>query len=186
MHIESKNNFNEIYSAYYKKSFLFVKSYVHDNMAAEDIVTDSLIKLWERIKEEPLPSVAPFLFTILKNRSLDYLKHIATKQVVIDKITHSLNRELEIRTHTLEATDPEEIFSAEVQQIMQETLDSLPVKTKDIFIMSRFGDKSHKEIAELFGVSVKGVDYHIARAAKDLRAALKDYLPLLGSLALLN
>lgn len=186
MPIDSSNSFNDIYSAWYRKSFLFVKSYVHDDLAAEDIVSESLIKLWERMKDEPVEAIPPFLFAILKNRSLDYLKHIAIKQEAIDKMAKTLSRELEIRTNTLEATDPHEIFSAEVQQIMQTTLDSLPVKTKEIFLMSRFGDKTHKEIAELFDVSVKNVDYHIARAVKELRLALKDYLPLLGVLAFLN
>ncbi len=186
MPADSSNSFNEIYSTYYRKSFLFVKSYVHDDMVVEDIVAESLIKLWERMREEPVEAIPPFLFAILKNRSLDYLKHIAARKVAIDKISQTLSRELKIRTNSLEATDPDEIFSAEVQQIMQTTLDSLSAKTREIFTMSRFGDKSHKEIAELFGVSVKGVDYHIARAVKDLRLALKDYLPLLGVLAFLN
>ena len=98
----------------------------------------------------------------------------------------TLVRELEIRTFSLEATDPAEIFSAEVHQIMQNTLDSLPEKTREIFMMSRFGDKSHKEIAEIFDITVKGVDYHIARAQGELRNALKDYLPLWSLLFILD
>ncbi len=186
MPFDSSNSFNDIYSAWYRKSYLFVKSYVHDDLAAEDIVAESLIKLWEHMKEEPVEAIPPFLFTILKNRALDHLKHMAARKVAMDKISQTLTRELEIRTNSLEATDPGEIFSAEVQQIMRDTLDTLPVKTREIFLMSRFGDKSHKEIAELNGVSVKGVDYHIARAVKELKIALKDYLPLLASLAFLN
>lgn len=44
--------------------------------------------------------------------------------------------------------------------------------------MSRFGGHSVKEIAEATGLSVKGVEYHITKALKALRVALKDYLPL--------
>ena len=32
-----ENSFNNIYMRYYKKSFLFVKSYIHNEMVAEDI-----------------------------------------------------------------------------------------------------------------------------------------------------
>jgi RNA polymerase sigma-70 factor (ECF subfamily) len=45
--------------------------------------------------------------------------------------------------------------------------------------MSRVEDKSNKEIAKKFGISVKGVDYHVAKALKVLRVTLKDYLPAL-------
>ena len=179
-------DFNDIYKRYYRKSFLFVKSFVHDDLVAEDIVTDSLVELWKKMKQDALTAVPPFLFTILRNRALDYLKHVARKQAVIEDMADTLLRELEIRTYSLEASDPEEIFSAEVHQIMQDTLNALPEKTKEIFLLSRFGDKSHKEIAEIYAISVKGVDYHIARAQGELRIALKDYLPLWGLLAFLN
>ncbi|NEW84463.1 MAG: RNA polymerase sigma-70 factor [Mariniphaga sp.] len=182
----SANSFNEIYKAFYKKSVLFVRSYIHDGMAAEDIVTETLISLWERMKRDTVDPIPPFLFTLLKNRSLDYLKHQAIKRVAYDVITQTLNRELEIRTTTLEACDPATIFAIEIQQIFQSTLNSLPEKTREIFMMSRFGNKSHKEIAELFGISVKGVDYHILQSINELRITLKDYLPFLGALIFLK
>ena len=45
-------SFSDLYTNYYRRSFLFVKSYVRDDMAAEDIVSDSLINLWETSKKE--------------------------------------------------------------------------------------------------------------------------------------
>lgn len=186
MFVHSQNSFNEIYLAFYRKSFLYVKSYIHDDMAAEDIVSEALIKLWEQMKKETIDPIPPFLFTLLKNRSLDYLRHQTTKRKVHIAMTETLNRELEIRTTTLEMSDPVDIFSTEVQQIIEDTLNLLPKKTKEIFIMSRFGNKPHKEIAELYHISVKGIDYHIVRSVKELRSALKDYLPFLSAITFLN
>ena len=186
MYLNPANSFNEIYTAYYRKSFLYVKSYIHDNMAAEDIVSEALIKLWERMKKETVDPIGPFLFVILKNQSLDYLKHQTIKQGVHNAVHDALKRELVIRTTTLEASDPKDIFSTEIQQIIETTLNSLPERTREIFIMSRFGNKPHKEIATLFNVSVKGVDYHIMQSVKELRSALKDYLPILGTLTFLH
>lgn len=186
MSSNSAKSFNEIYEFYYKKSFLYVKSYIHDDMAAEDIAAESLIKLWERMRNETIDPIHPYLFTILKNRSLDYLKHKSLTQDVHHKISKVLAREKEIRMTTLEASDPYDIFSMEVQQIVSVTLNSLPEKTREIFIMSRFGNKTHKEIADLFHISVKGVDYHIMSSIRELRSALKDYLPFVGSLFFLN
>ncbi len=186
MYLNQANSFNAVYTAFYRKSYLYVKSYVHDDMAAEDIASDALIKLWERMKQEAIDPVSPFLFSILKNRTLDYLKHQAIKQDVHNAMGKALNRELEIRTTSLESSDPNEIFSSEIQQIIGATLQSLPEKTREIFIMSRFGNKSHKEIASLYNISVKGVEYHIMLSVKELKKNLKDYMPLVGLLSFLN
>jgi RNA polymerase sigma-70 factor (ECF subfamily) len=186
MSLDSVNSFNEIYTAFYRKSFLYVKSYVHDDMAAEDIVSESLIKLWQQMKQQTIDPIPPFLFTILKNRSLDYLKRQAIIRNVHLELAETLTRELEIRTTSLEMSDPTDIFSAEVKQIIESTLNSLPEKTREIFKLSKFGNKPHKEIAELYQISVKGVDYHIMLSVKELRSALKDYLPLFGAITFLN
>ena len=78
-------------------------------------------------------------------------------------------QELSIRISTLESCDPNEIFSDEVESIIRETLKLIPEQTQRIFLLSRFENKSNKEIAELMGISVKGVEYHISKALKALR-----------------
>jgi len=178
MQVDPTNSFNAVYLAFYRKSFLFVKSYVHDEYIAEDIVSESLIRLWERMKLQPVEHVGPYLFTILKNSALDHLKHDTAERKAFSSLNEKLIREHEIRISALQSCDPDEIFSAEIQQIIQATLATLPVKSRKIFMMSRFENKTNKEIAEIFDVSVKGVDYHIGLTIKALRVSLKDYLPI--------
>ena len=172
------NSFNEIYTSYYKKSFFFAKSYVHDDLAAEDIAFESLIKLWEKLKTEKIDYIEPLLLTILKNKALDYLKHEEVKRTAFESMVDWHQQELSIRISTLESCDPNEIFSDEVESIIRETLKLLPEQTRRIFLLSRFENKSNKEIAEQMGISIKGVEYHISKALKALRITLKDYLPL--------
>ena len=102
MYLNPGSSFNEIYTKFYRKSYLYVKSYVHDDMAAEDIVSESLIRLWEGMSEKTIDPILPFLFSILKNRSLDYLKHQVIRQDSFEHIAMTVKRELEIRTSTLE------------------------------------------------------------------------------------
>ena len=54
----------------------------------------------------------------------------------------------------------------------------MPPQTREVFMMSRFQNKSNKEIAESMNISVKSVEYHITKTLKVLRVALKDYLPI--------
>ena len=81
------NTFSDIYAFYYKKSFFFAKSYVHDDLAAEDIASESLIRLWEKLKIEAIDYVEPLLLTILKNKALDYLKHEEVKRTAFESMT---------------------------------------------------------------------------------------------------
>lgn len=171
--------FNSIYLKYYEKTFRFVRIYVRNDLVAEDIATESLIKLWETMKKEPVEKPLALLLTILKHKSLDYLRKQASMQEVFEAMAEWQQRELSIRISTLEACNPNDIFSKEIQSILTKTLDDLPLQTKRVFMMSRFEQKSGKEIAEALGITVKGVDYHIAKALKALRISLKDYLPLI-------
>ena len=62
---------------------------------------------------------------------------------------------------------------------MKTLLAGMPEKTRIAFISDRLDGKSHKEIAEELGISVKGVEYHISKAVKLLRDNLKEYAPFL-------
>ena len=75
-------SFSGLYTQYYKRSFLFVKSYVRDDMVAEDIASEALIQLWETLKTETVNTPLALLTTILKNKALNYLKHQAIKYLV--------------------------------------------------------------------------------------------------------
>jgi len=129
------------------------------------------------MKTQPVEHIQSFLFVMLKNSALDHLKHDAIQQKAFKSLHEILNRELEIRISVLQSSDPNEIFSLEIQRIIQATLATLPDKSRKIFVLSRYENKTNKEIAEIFNISLKGVDYHIAQTIKVLRVSLKDYLP---------
>lgn len=172
--------FNQIYSTYYRKCYLFAKSYVHNAEVADDFASEAMIKLWGNFDEaDNILNMQAFLLTIIKNLSINYLKKEQIKLQVHDSILNTVQRELSFRISTLESCDPEVLFSSELRSLFEQSLASLPEQTRRIFEMSRIDDKPIKEIAAFTGISVKGVDYHIAKALKVLRANLKDYLPSL-------
>ena len=168
----AKDNFNIIYERNYQRSFMFAKSYVHDDMIAEDIVSDSLVKYWRLISTQKGEATEALLLSILRNKALDYLRHKAVHDAAIENLEEIKKRELSIRISTLEACDPEEIFREEIRTILQRT------QTRRIFEISRFENKTVKEIAIETNLTVKGVEYHITKTLKVLRINLKDYLPL--------
>lgn len=79
-----ENDFNEIYKRNYRRSFLFVKSYVHDDMAAEDIVAESLVKYWRAIS----PLGGAFQFVLIHPHC--FLFNYPSIQMVIIRPYHKL------------------------------------------------------------------------------------------------
>lgn len=170
--------FEDLYKRFYRKSFLFTMSYVHNEMAAEDITSEVLIKLWAEIRRGGINNPDAFLLTLLKNKALDYLKHEAIKDEAFSNMKATHQEELDMRISMLESCDPKEVFTTEIQQIIRNTLATFPEQTQLIFEMSRFDNKTNKEIADELGLSVKSIEYHITKVLKALCVSLKDYLPL--------
>lgn len=172
------DRFAELYGAYYKKCFLFTKSYVHDKYVAEDIASDTLMKLYEKLQEEEIENIPAYLLTLLKNRSLDYLRKKAVRDKAHANYSTADNEELNYRISTLQECDPSLIFSKEIQSIIDTTLAQLSPQTRKIFMLSRYENYSNKEIATELNISVKSVEYHMTKALNLFRENLKDYLPL--------
>jgi len=172
--------FNRLFIDYKSRFVHFAMTYVDDVMVAEDLAIDSLMEFWvnrERLSDDS--NVPAYILTIIKNKCLNYLRQIRSGDTIVKYLKDCSDWELDLRISTLEVCNPERIFCEEIQQIVEETLKTLPSQTRDVFIRSRYKNKSHKEIADALNISTKTVEFHITKALKVLRVALKDYFPLL-------
>ena len=172
--------FNFLFTNYKRRFTHFARTYVDDEMTAEDIAVESLMYYWEnREKLKEHTNIPAYVLTVVKHKCLDYLRHLRIQEDFADTLQSNEIRKQNLRIATLEACNPEKIFSEELQYLVNKALVSLPEQTRDIFIRSRYNNQSHKEIAETLGISTKTVGFHINKALKILRVALKDYLPVL-------
>lgn len=170
--------FNQFFIDYQQRFVHFACTYVHDEAVAEDFVIESMMYYWEnKDRLPPDTNIPAYVLTAIKHKCIDYLRHRQLHQDVSDEIAQIYAWELSGRILTLQDFEPYEVFTAEIQEIVDRTLDSLPQQTKQIFIMSRYENKSYKEIATSLQITTKGVEFHISKSTKALRLALKDYLP---------
>jgi len=177
--------FDELYTLYYEKSVLLVMHYMHDRMISEDIASDVIIKLWSVIQKEKVKSISALLFSMLRNKALNELKH---QKVVLEKCTKNndiLRAELDYRI-SLFSDLPDYVKLNEIYRLAKSALGKLPKDTQKIFHLSRVKMLKNREIASILNISVKTVEYHISKALRILRIELKDYYVIALILIYLN
>lgn len=129
---------------------------------AEDIVQDTLIKIWNRRETlSEIQSLEAFSMTICRNISLDHLKsrenqNSSLEGLVIDRPDHSLT--------PLEQTQQNDNIER-IKRIM----DSLPEKQRTCMQLRDFEGKSYKDIAEILSMTEEQVKINIFRARKTVK-----------------
>ncbi len=166
--------FDELFNQYSKPLFYYAAKFVDDE-AARDIVQDVFAKLWSDQKITIKLSLNSFLFTMVRNSCLQYLE----KQKVRNKYFESTKLKLQEEELQFYMHEKTSLIEQELEDKLNEILESLPERCKQIFTMSRFENKKNKEIAEELDISTKAVEKQITKALATIRSEMKDYLPLL-------
>ncbi len=186
----SATEFGRMFAHYRPRFEVIACRYVRDAVAAEDIVSDSFMAFWEMRERLPQalaePDYPAYILTIVRNRCLDWLRARSRHQRIEQEVCDLQHRIVEADIRSLQAFEPRELFSGEVADIVQRSLDALPELTRRVFLARRFGDRSYREIATLFGITERRVEFELEKAVKQLRVALKDYLPVLAFLLTFN
>ena len=171
--------FEEIYLSFYPRLKRFAQEYVINEADAENIVQDVFLDLWERrvFVSNPV-NLTSYLFTNIKNRCIDFLRHRMVMQNAANKMQEEYELALQIKLQSLQAFD-EHIFSnADMEAVIADAIQSLPEKCRQIFVMNKIEGKKQKTIAKELNLSIHTVESQMAIAYRKLKEILKDYRPL--------
>ena len=171
--------FERIYLSFYPRLKRFAREYVIREADAENIVQDVFLDLWERkVFVSSSVNLASYLFTTLKNKCIDFLRHRMVMQNAANKMQEEYELALQMKFQSLEALD-EHIFSTtDIETVIANAIQSLPEKCRQIFVMNKIEGKKQKTIAEELDISIHTVESQMAIAYRKLKEILKDYQPL--------
>lgn len=170
--------FREIFDAYYKYLTVTAYRYVNDGEKAKDLAHDAFVEIWNKRAETNIHNLKSYLRQIVVNKSLNYIK----REKRID-----FSEPANLPETPVKAVAQDDIEANDTKEIIQKSIDNLPNKCRIVFVMSRFEEKSHKEISSELGISTKTIENQITRALKAIRAALKQHsLPILILIAIFS
>lgn len=157
--------FDRVYGMYYKPLCFFAERFVSNPTTAEDIVTESFIKLIQRSPEfETIRHLKSYLYTSTRNACIDELRMQKRQQRVRNRIEQSEVISEEEAGHNL--------IMAEVLHSIYRAIDELPDKYKEIVRMSLIDGLSNSEIAIKKGMADQTIRNHKSEGIKLLRISL--------------
>jgi RNA polymerase sigma-70 factor (ECF subfamily) len=178
--LHNKKDFEQFYLYYFPKLVRFAGEYVLSVEDAENIVQDVFLALWEhRNSFDELQNSQAYLFRLTKNKCVDYLRH----KIMIEEKKQSLldvqKKEYEYNLFSIEQLDEGILSNEKMDLLLHDAILSLPDKCKEIFILSRFGNMTHRQIADKLNISTSTVNNQISFAMRQLKEKLKNYSFLL-------
>jgi RNA polymerase sigma-70 factor (ECF subfamily) len=155
----SEAEFENVFSQWYEpvRNFLYYKS--GDIQVAEDIVQDVFMKVWEKKEGIRLETVKSLLYKIANNLFLNRLEH----QKVLLKFIPANPVNIEI------AGPDFELEMKEFDKKLQSALSGLDEKQRTVFLMNRVDGLTYVQIAEILGLSVKGIEKRMEKALAFLK-----------------
>ena len=158
--------FCELYAAYKNRLIYFAMRFLKSREYAEDIFQDAFAVVWQgRRFINPDASFSAYLYTIVQDRIVNQLRDLSNQDKLREQIlSQAVN-------YTNETKD--EIIANDLRQFISRALQQLTPRQREIFQMSRERQMSHREIAEVLGISVNTVQESISISLRTLRTYLE-------------
>ena len=167
--------YRQIYEAFARKVLNFIYRMVNSVEEAEDLTQETFVTVYQKLSTLKDDSkFEPWLFRIARNYVYQRYRSRPPASVSIDEIDGEGQAVTELAD---DRKNPDEAFLArELGGVVQQVVNALPEKYREVFVLSAIQHRSYQEIAEIVGRSLPSVKTDIHRARLEVRKKVKDYL----------
>ena len=169
--------FELLFSIYFARLNDFAKNVVRDDFISQDIVQEVFVKVWESRSSIESVNLEAFLFRLVRNRCIDYIKHLKVVNNRMQKI-HISSKYEELYRIDFIGNEPYVMIEEELKIKIEKTIQGLPDRCREVFILSRMDGLKNKEIAEQLNINIKNVERHLNRAMQSFRKNFTEQLPV--------
>lgn len=162
--------FSEIYNRYwpilYKHAFRMLK----EEHESEDVVQEVFTKLWQRAPSLQTDiSIGAYLYMATRNAILNFFSKNQVHHAYLADLGSFLDQAQEITDHRIR----ERILS----KLIEEEIEKLPPRMREVFELKRKKNLSYKEIAGVMNISELTVKTQMNKAISTLRTKFGNNLP---------
>jgi RNA polymerase sigma-70 factor (ECF subfamily) len=161
--------FDAIFRQHYAGLVGLAQGVVRERAIAEELAQDVMLELWRRRHTLSVEeSLRAYLYRATRNRALNHVRH------------ERVQRHGEPYARGEESAGPSahhRLAEDEIHDALQQAVQSLPERCRQVFELSRGRGLRHTEIAEEMGISVKTVEAQMGKALRVLRERLAPWLP---------
>ena len=163
VHRDKSAGIRQLFGRYYRPLVLYADEYLKDQAAAEDIVQELFVKLWEEdyLLKIANTSLGAYLYSAVRNRCYSYIRQ---KDVL--RGTKELDH-VDIPVEWVADVDEERI-----DRVMKE-MEELPGRTRQVVECVMLRNLKYREVAEELGISINTVKFLLKEGTKRLRDRLK-------------
>lgn len=165
LHEDSEEAFTEIYNRYAEKLAGFAAAKLYNLDDAQDVIHDLFVGLWQERKSLIIHhTLEGYLFTKVRSRIIDKIRKNITREEYA-KALAGLNASLEPEVD-------QRIAVRELEKTIEQALEGLSPRVKEIYRLSRESNLSIREIADRLQLSEQTVKNQLTVALKHLRQSL--------------
>lgn len=154
------NAFTELYYRYKDKLYAFAFHLSGSSAEAEDLVHEIFSKIWEnRGSFKGKEVFGSYLYKMAKNFYIDRLRRFSRETLLRNQLKEDAG---------LVSTEGNLLYK-EMEKILRSSIERLPYRQKEIYILHRDKGLKYNEIAETLGLSISTVENHFSRAMENIR-----------------
>ncbi|UFH56144.1 RNA polymerase sigma factor [Spirosoma sp. KNUC1025] len=160
--------FTQLFHLYKHKLYSFTLRLVNDPHAAEDIVQDIFLKLWNnRTQLAAVHSFGSYVFQMAQNQSINSFRRMASETLILSELFHQQS--------AADLSTEQAINFRETQTIVAAIVEKLPPQQKLVYQLSREKGLKHEEIAEQLKLAPSTVKNHLIQALNTIREQLRTH-----------
>ena len=168
--------YHQLFYKYHGRLVLYANKFLNDIELSKDVVQDVFYQLWKN-PELLLNdySIKSYLFTAVRNGALNNLRHL--------KVVYNAEKNkgadifgMDYSTFSEDDDPLSNLLELELIEKVEDIIQNLPDKCREVFKLSRQEQLKNKEIAEKLGVSIKMVEKQMTKALKVIRKELAEYI----------
>jgi RNA polymerase sigma-70 factor (family 1) len=157
--------FDQVYNLYFKSLCYFAEKITGDGASAEDIATESFVKLLQKNPDfETLQHLRSFLYTSTRNACIDLLR--------MRKRHYQAHSAIKYLAEISEEATEHAVIMAEVLQAIYSAIDLLPDKCKSVVKLALIDGLDNEQIANKTGMTYQTVRNYKSEGIKLLRISL--------------